>query len=305
MVVGCPKCKAKLKVPDNRIKPEGTKFKCPKCSALLMVRPPRKSRPAPVPPPVPPPVRERPAPAPIPEPGSPFGEPASAPPAMPERSWAPEPPRPAPTPEPEPEPEPDGPVVLIANSNPTALSMLKYVLTAANYRVLTATDGATAMVLAQREKPAALVTDVSLPRIHGIEVTKRLKAGPDTSAMKIILSGGKAESEVRNLFGADAYIQQDRIQNTLTALIASVLERSTTAEAMAPPKAVPETPTEPWAAPAPAATPAPSRPAPTPPPTSPGDMAVERAKRLSRTVLADIDLYNPEKVNRSIKAGNF
>lgn len=47
MVVGCPKCKAKLKIPDEKIKPEGTKFKCPKCQAMLLVKlPPEKKAPS-------------------------------------------------------------------------------------------------------------------------------------------------------------------------------------------------------------------------------------------------------------------
>ncbi|MCE5195190.1 MAG: zinc-ribbon domain-containing protein [Nitrospiraceae bacterium] len=40
MIVGCPKCYTKLKVSDEKIAPEGTKFKCPKCSAILLVKKP-------------------------------------------------------------------------------------------------------------------------------------------------------------------------------------------------------------------------------------------------------------------------
>jgi predicted Zn finger-like uncharacterized protein len=45
VVVGCPKCKAKLNIPDEKIAPEGSKFKCPKCGTVLMVkRPPEGAR---------------------------------------------------------------------------------------------------------------------------------------------------------------------------------------------------------------------------------------------------------------------
>lgn len=40
MVVACPKCKMKLKVADEKISPEGSRFKCPKCSIILMVKKP-------------------------------------------------------------------------------------------------------------------------------------------------------------------------------------------------------------------------------------------------------------------------
>lgn len=41
MVVACPKCKMKLKVSDEKISPEGSRFKCPKCSIVLMVKKPQ------------------------------------------------------------------------------------------------------------------------------------------------------------------------------------------------------------------------------------------------------------------------
>ena len=40
MIVGCPKCKTKLKVADEKLKPEGVRFKCPKCSTVLLVKKP-------------------------------------------------------------------------------------------------------------------------------------------------------------------------------------------------------------------------------------------------------------------------
>ncbi len=43
MVVGCPKCKVRLNIPDEKIAPQGTKFKCPKCGVLLLVRKPAQT----------------------------------------------------------------------------------------------------------------------------------------------------------------------------------------------------------------------------------------------------------------------
>ena len=40
MVVSCPKCKIKLKIADEKLTPEGVRFKCPKCSAVLLVKKP-------------------------------------------------------------------------------------------------------------------------------------------------------------------------------------------------------------------------------------------------------------------------
>jgi len=40
VVVVCPKCKMRLKVDENKIKTEGSRFKCPKCRTILLVRRP-------------------------------------------------------------------------------------------------------------------------------------------------------------------------------------------------------------------------------------------------------------------------
>ena len=40
MIVACSQCKTKLQVPEARIRPEGSKFKCSKCGAILFVEKP-------------------------------------------------------------------------------------------------------------------------------------------------------------------------------------------------------------------------------------------------------------------------
>ena len=38
MIVACSQCSTKLRVPEGRIRPEGSKFKCSKCGATLFVK---------------------------------------------------------------------------------------------------------------------------------------------------------------------------------------------------------------------------------------------------------------------------
>jgi predicted Zn finger-like uncharacterized protein len=40
VIVVCPKCKARLKIDEGKIKTEGTKFKCPKCPIVFLVKRP-------------------------------------------------------------------------------------------------------------------------------------------------------------------------------------------------------------------------------------------------------------------------
>lgn len=312
MVVGCPKCKAKLKVPDEKIKPEGTKFKCPKCRAMLLVKKPVK-RVAPTPPPPPepevPPETPAPSEAPAPEMPAPQME-APAPEAPPPPSEEPEatskmepatespappgappeekleekaPPAGAPTVEMPPETR----RVLLAHPDPQTVNMLKFVLMGANFTVISAPDGVEAMVRALKEHPAVVVADVRLPKIHGIEVMKRLKSRAETKDIRIILTGDKPEPEVPRIRGAAGYIHRDRMQQGLVELINKAL-----AEPTAPPEEAPAA-----AKPAEGAPPKPAAP--------PADVGVQRAQRLARTVLSDIDLYNKDKVEQAIRQGNF
>jgi predicted Zn finger-like uncharacterized protein len=40
MIVACSQCKIKLRIPEEKIRPEGSKFRCSKCGAILSVKGP-------------------------------------------------------------------------------------------------------------------------------------------------------------------------------------------------------------------------------------------------------------------------
>lgn len=82
MQISCPSCKTRINVPDDKIKPEGTKVKCGKCAKIFTVKKkvaepeaqPKAAAPAPAPKPVP-------APEAAPNLDSLFDEPDAPPPA--------------------------------------------------------------------------------------------------------------------------------------------------------------------------------------------------------------------------------
>ena len=65
--------------------------------------------------------------------------------------------------------------ILVADDDPTILDFLTMALEA-DYAVLGATDGATALALAEGERPDLILTDVLMPRLSGLEVARRLRA---------------------------------------------------------------------------------------------------------------------------------
>ncbi len=55
------------------------------------------------------------------------------------------------------------------------------------YRVVVASDGAEALEVARREKPALVFLDVRMPRMSGLEVCRALKSDPATRHIRVVM----------------------------------------------------------------------------------------------------------------------
>ena len=66
------------------------------------------------------------------------------------------------------------------------LDMLSRRLLRAGYELVTATDGAQAVLKAQTEAPDVILMDLGLPVLDGWEATRLLKSDPDTQTIPII-----------------------------------------------------------------------------------------------------------------------
>ena len=65
--------------------------------------------------------------------------------------------------------------ILAVDDSPTILEMIKAILEAADYEVITAADGAEALETARAEKPDLILLDVMLPKLDGYRVCRLLK----------------------------------------------------------------------------------------------------------------------------------
>ncbi len=120
--------------------------------------------------------------------------------------------------------------VLIVNDEPDQLSLMGSLLHKAGYSILTAEDGAEGLALARRERPDLVISDVSMPRMNGLEFCREIRADSDLKTVPILLISAlqkDTESVVAGLrAGADDYLEIPFDATRLVAKVSRLLERS-------------------------------------------------------------------------------
>lgn len=121
---------------------------------------------------------------------------------------------------------PEAPVVLVIDDN---ADIRRYVssLLAKDYRVLTAPDGMSGLCQAQKFVPDAIVCDVMMPGMDGIECCRRLKGDVATSHIPVILLTACSLDEQRIQGydgGADSYISKPFNSQLLLSRIRNLLD---------------------------------------------------------------------------------
>ena len=116
--------------------------------------------------------------------------------------------------------------ILIVEDNPLNMRLLKMVLRAENYTLLMATDGEEALDMAMREQPDLIIMDIQLPKMNGLEVTRKLRETPAFSHTPIIAITAYAMKGDRERIiesGCDAYLSKPINTRELPEMIAEML----------------------------------------------------------------------------------
>ena len=65
--------------------------------------------------------------------------------------------------------------------------MLEMILSRHGYQVQSAQDGETGLALAAKDKPDVVISDMLLPKIHGLDLCTKIKQDPQLKDIKVIL----------------------------------------------------------------------------------------------------------------------
>jgi two-component system OmpR family response regulator len=116
--------------------------------------------------------------------------------------------------------------VLIVEDDQNLLATLKYNLLKESYSVVTAADGAQAVEIARREKPALIVLDVMLPKLSGFEVCRILRKEMTVPILMLTAKDEEVDKIVGLEIGADDYMTKPFSMRELLARIRAMLRRA-------------------------------------------------------------------------------
>ena len=116
--------------------------------------------------------------------------------------------------------------ILIVEDNSQNMRLVEMALSAESYFLLKATNGEEALEIAKKERPDLIIMDVQLPKMSGLEVTRKLREIPEFSRTPIIAITAyamKGDKEKALEAGCNAYLSKPVRARDLPDLIAKML----------------------------------------------------------------------------------
>ncbi|HET7824429.1 MAG TPA: response regulator [Anaeromyxobacter sp.] len=128
-----------------------------------------------------------------------------------------------------PERQGKGPVVLVVDDEAEIRKLVEKTLVSKGYEVVVAQDGADGLEKAERLAPDLVLLDAMLPKVHGFEACRRIKASPRTRHVPVVMMtaifrGWRFAQDAKESYGAVDYIEKPfRLDDLLRRVEAALL----------------------------------------------------------------------------------
>ena len=96
---------------------------------------------------------------------------------------------------------PASPCILIVDDDETILRIYKTKFSQVGFRMVTATNGAEALVVAEAERPDLILMDMKMPVMDGITAVQKLKENPATRSLKVVFLTAFSDATVVDIDG--------------------------------------------------------------------------------------------------------
>ncbi|WP_019875485.1 response regulator [Sporichthya polymorpha] len=122
--------------------------------------------------------------------------------------------------------------VLVVDDEPSLTDLLSMALRYEGWEIRTAGDGATAMKAAREFRPDAVVLDVMLPDVDGLELLRRLRADTPDIPVLFLTARDAVEDRIAGLTaGGDDYVTKPFSLEEVVARLRGLIRRTRAADA--------------------------------------------------------------------------
>ena len=116
--------------------------------------------------------------------------------------------------------------ILVVDDDPHIRELLLFALTKAGFATSEAADGEAALAMIASDPPDLVVLDINMPRLDGLEVCRRIRAGSDLPVLFLSSRDDEIDRVVGIELGADDYVCKPFSPREVVARVQAVLRRT-------------------------------------------------------------------------------
>jgi two-component system, OmpR family, response regulator len=128
--------------------------------------------------------------------------------------------------------------ILIVDDDPHIRQVLSYALGKAGMQIAEAADGESALAAVAAQRPDLVVLDINMPRMNGLDVCRKLRAGDDVPILFLSSRDDEIDRVLGLELGGDDYVVKPFSPREVVARVGAILKRGRAAVAQEPPRPI-------------------------------------------------------------------